>query len=277
MQDRSLRIWQENLFTMKQQKPYPDDFDGIRNKISELGGEVKENKEELNKLKSKPTVSTWAYWEDHKAKLTILLALLAVTWYVYGLILDSHIGSAIHPLQEQTNRLDGDIRNLTGIVSVLQSQVFALRFSAIPPSELKSHVEELKKLKTSLAQTPPVSPGYWPAAFQVIELFSQSAFTGVDLQSIMSRQESSFDNVGSNPPGGMSPVENSRVVLKNLIQGMVFKNSIVRFDPSVRLVNDVFINCVFIFPAAQNPSRPLQEIGKTLLASDLSTVTLNAS
>ena len=72
-------------------------------------------------------------------------------------------------------------------------------------------------------------------------------------------------------------MENRRVVLKNLIQGMVFKNSVVRFEPSVRLVNDVFINCVFILPTAENPPKALQEIGKTLLASDLVNVTLNAS
>jgi hypothetical protein len=86
-----------------------------------------------------------------------------------------------------------------------------------------------------------------------------------------------LDNVGSNPPGGFGPIKNGRVVLRNLVQGITFENSIVRFDPSVRLVNVTFINCAFIFPAVQEPSRPLQEIGQTLLASDLSRVTVNAS
>jgi len=58
---------------------------------------------------------------------------------------------------------------------------------------------------------------------------------------------------------------------------MIFRNSIIRFDRSVRLVNDVFINCIFILPTEENPPKVLQEIGKTLLTSDLSNVTLNAS
>jgi hypothetical protein len=72
-------------------------------------------------------------------------------------------------------------------------------------------------------------------------------------------------------------MENQRVVLKNHIEGLVYKNSIIRFESNVELVNDVFINCVFILPAQENPPKPLQEIGKTLLASDLARVTLNAS
>ena len=75
----------------------------------------------------------------------------------------------------------------------------------------------------------------------------------------------------------MSPIHDQRVVLKNLVQGVTFINSIVRFDPSVRLVNDTFINCVFILPAQEAPPKIFQEIGKTLLASDLAHVTISAS
>lgn len=86
-----------------------------------------------------------------------------------------------------------------------------------------------------------------------------------------------MDNVVSNPIGGIAPVKNSRVVLKNLIQGVIFENSIVRFDPSVRLVNDLFINCFFILPVEANPRERVQDIGNKLLASDLQRVTLTSS
>ena len=66
-------------------------------------------------------------------------------------------------------------------------------------------------------------------------------------------------------------------VLKNDVHGMVFRNSIIRFDLSVKLSNDVFVDCIFIFPPEQNPTGPLQQIGRTLLASNLENVTLNAS
>jgi hypothetical protein len=266
---------------MDKKKPFPDDLGGIRNKVSELVGEITGIKEELKGL-SKPSIWTWGYWEEHKAKLTVILFALAVLWYVYGLVLDSHVGVAFHPLQQQAQKLDGDIQHLTGIVSTLQTQVTALqtqvsalRYSAIPPKELKAHVEELKKLKNTLAQTPPTSPGYWPAAFQVIRLFSQSTFADIDR--LTAARESSYSNVTSRPPGLMGVATNQRVFLKNHVEGLIFKDSIIRFDPSVELVNDVFINCVFLLPVQDNPSKPLQQIGKILLASDLSKVTLNAS
>ena len=72
-------------------------------------------------------------------------------------------------------------------------------------------------------------------------------------------------------------VHEQNVLLKNLIQGVHFKNSVIHFDPSVKLVDDTFLNCVFILPPQENPPKSFQEIGRTLLTSDLSRVTLNAS
>jgi hypothetical protein len=72
-------------------------------------------------------------------------------------------------------------------------------------------------------------------------------------------------------------VHEQNVLLKNLIQGVHFKNSVIHFDPSVKLVDDTFLNCVFILPPQENPPKSFQEIGRTLLTSDLSKVTLNAS
>ncbi len=176
---------------------------------------------------------------------------------------------------DSINRMAERLTRIEGILTVSQAQNVAQKYATIPLKELKVHGEELKQLKTALAQSPPTSPGYWPAAFQVIQLLSQSNFT--DMNKIAARPESEYDNIASKPPGMFGVMENQRVVLKNRIEGLIFKNSIVRFDPSVELVNDVFINCVFLFPAQENPSKPLQEIGKTLLVSDLSKVTLNAS
>ncbi|PYU46763.1 MAG: hypothetical protein DMG54_02325 [Acidobacteria bacterium] len=72
-------------------------------------------------------------------------------------------------------------------------------------------------------------------------------------------------------------VREKNVLLKNLIEGIHFENSVIHFDASVRLVDDTFLNCVFILPPQENPPKSFQEIGRTLLTSDLSKVTLNAS
>jgi hypothetical protein len=78
--------------------------------------------------------------------------------------------------------------------------------------------------------------------------------------------------------GGAPSIMNSQnVLLKNTIEGINFSNSVVHFDPSVRLINVGFANCVFIFPADASPPKPLRQIGEALLASDLSHVTISAS
>lgn len=201
-----------------------------------------------------------------------LLALAGAGWnYAF-----SRVGSEAQFQTHTTDtitRISERLTSIEGKLTLLQAQIVGQKYSGVPPKELKSHAEELKQLKTSLAQLPTTSPGYWPAAFQVIQLFSQSNF--IDLDKVVGKSE--FSNVSSRPPGSFGVTENRRVFLKKHVEGLIFKDCIIYFDPTVELVNDVFINCVFILPAQENPSKPLQEIGKTLLASDLSKVTLNAS
>jgi len=203
------------------------------------------------------------------AIITVIVALLGITAAaVYHAVADVREETALR------TRTGDRLEKIESTLNLLTAQLAAQKYSTIPPKELKNHREELKDIRDNLAKARRDTPGYWPATFQIITLFSKASS---DIEKVAEQPEGSFDTIVNDQLGAVAPVENSRIVLKNLIQGMIFKNSIVRFDPSVRLVNDVFINCVFIFPAAENPPKPLQEIGKTLLASDLSKVTLNAS
>jgi len=228
------------------------------------------------------SVSAW-FWEERNWSIPVALVLIGGVFggavYVAGLEIDKHIQSAVSagvvPIQKDIQRIDGDTQQIKGMLSVLRAQVAVQKYSAVPPKDLKTHSEELKQLKTTVAQAPPSTPGFWPAAFQVIQLASQSSFA--DFDKIAAQHESVFDNVSSRPAGLMGVTTSQRVFLKNHVEGLIFKDSVIRFDPSVQLVNDLFINCVFLIPVQENPSKPLQEIGKTLLASDLSRVTLNAS
>jgi hypothetical protein len=263
---------------MDKKKPFPDDFGGVRNLIHDLKKEVEEIKTTNRKL------SLWALIWGERAwtiptTIMLLLAAMSGTAYISSLILDSHIQTAIQttvaPLQKDIQRIDGDLREIKGMLSVLRTEIAAEKYSKIPPKELKAHSEELKRLQKTLANLSPSSPGYWPTAFQVIQLASQSTFA--DWDKIAAMGETVLSNVTSRPPGAVVFAPNKRFFLQNHVEGMIIKNSIVRFDPNVELVNDVFINCVFLIPVQENPSKPLQEIGKTLLASDLSKVTLNAS
>lgn len=253
-------------------------FEEIESRLSEIEKHLGTRKEVSSKRFS---FFSW-FWKERNWSIPMAVVLVGAVGgsaiYVAGLEVDKHIQSAvttgIAPLQKDIQRIDGDTREIKGILAVLQTRVAVQKYSAVPPKELKTHSEELKQLKTTVAQASPSTPGYWPIAFQVIQLASQSTFTNWEK---LARRESVFDNVSSRPAGGFGVRENDRAFLKNHVEGLIFKNSIIRFDPNVELVNDVFIDCVFILPVQENPSRPLQQIGKTLLASDLSKVTLNAS
>jgi hypothetical protein len=269
----------------KPSKPYPDDLGGIRNLVNTLKKDV----EDLKLKFSKPAAPWKWFWAERNwtigASLVLLGALIAGAGGVSSLILDSHIQKAIGesttPIHDDIKKnndklleINGNVQELKGIVSVLRAQIVAERYSAVPIKDLKSHRSELKTIKEDLTQAKSTAPGYWPAAFQVIHLLSQS---NVDDTNRFKSQESEFTNVTSSPPGKLSPVLRQRAVLKGHVEGLIFKECIIRFDPNVELKNDLFINCVFLLPIQENPPRPLQEIGRTLLASDLSEVTLNAS
>jgi len=233
-----------------------------------------------------PVKSRFSLWNkagDHKivAGLIVAATVALCSFIASGFhsksneYVDGRIRTQLSPVSTQLFTIDERLSRMEGALSVLRAEAVAAKYVKAPEKELKAHHDELKDIKDRLAQSKPDVPGYWPATFQIITLFSRATF---GVEKVAAGPESSFSDVVSNPPGAISPVQNGRVVLKNLIQGMVFKNSIVRFDPSVRLVNDVFIDCVFIFPSTgETPPARLQRIGETLLSSDLSKVTLNAS
>jgi hypothetical protein len=176
---------------------------------------------------------------------------------------------------QRLKTIEQTLIRIEGKQNISQAQIVVQKFSALPRTELKQHHDELANTKATLASVPRDMDNFWPTAFQVIELLSQSTFA--DFDKIAVKPESEIDDVTSRPPGQMGIFENKKFVLKEHVEGLIFRNSIIRFDPSVVLVNDVFINCVFLLPTQNNPSGPLQEIGRTLLSSDLSNVTLNAS
>jgi hypothetical protein len=227
--------------------------------------------------------SLWNKAGDHKVVAGLIVAaILGLCSLVASAFhsksneyVDGRIQTQLSPVSAQLSSIDERLSRTEGALSVLRAEAAAAKYVKSPEKELKTHHDELRDIKDRLAQSKPNVPGYWPAAFQIITLFSRATF---DVEKVAAGPETSYDNVVSNPPGIVASTENSRVVLKNLVQGMVFKNSIIRFDPSVHLVNDVFINCVFIFPSTgETPPARLQRIGETLLSSDLSRVTLNAS
>jgi len=264
---------------MNKKSANPDDLAGIRNKIGDLQKQINRVEQIAN------TVPRWQvflrkFWEERNWSIPVTLVVLGGLgtgiWYAGSFILASSVQSSVtantKDLQADVHRIDTDVQQTKLMIRVLQSQIASQKYLAVPSKDLKAHREEINQLKNNLEQVPSSAPGYWPAAFDVITLLSQAS-SGANP---VGQAESIYDDISSNPVG-LIRVNNGRVLLKNRISGVVFENSIVRFDPSVKLTNDLFINCIFVFPAVEQPPQPLQEIGRQLLTSDLSRITLNAT
>lgn len=205
-----------------------------------------------------------------------LLGLAAAAWYfAFNKVearatFEANTGSTLASIDKRIGTMESSI-------AVLQARLVSQSLANAPQGELKTHREELSAVRSSLASSQSEVPGFWPSSFEIITLLSKASSTAVDFARLADAPESVYDNVTASQLGAISPAVGVRAVLKNHVQGVIFRDSIIRFEPSVTLTNDLFVNCIFVFPPDQNPAGPLQQIGKTLLASDLQNVTLNAS
>jgi hypothetical protein len=266
----------ENLPTenfVPEHNPFAKDFKDIRENYRNLQGVVKDLGDDVRELTqefNKPSLWT-RFWGERNWAIPAALVVLTIVGgglrYVGGLILDKHIQLSVGPLRDQLQTIQGDTQNIKGIVSVLEAQLAAQKYSSSEPTELKMHRDELKEIKTSLAGAKRDTPNFWPVSFQIIELLSKAT---AEIRN--PGKESVVDNV-SGP--GIEFGKGQVMLLKNRIANLTFHDSVIRFDPTVKLTNVTFIDCVFIFPLTQNPPKPLQEIGNALLASDLSHAVIN--
>ena len=179
---------------------------------------------------------------------------------------------------QQLKTIEQRLSGLESTLNFLRAQTVAQKYSAIPVVELKKHQSELATARQTLSRIPPDTPNFWPASFQIITLLSQAQATRV-VETVGLKPVETVDNGHFlRIPGIITlAVHDKNILLKNSISGVEFYDSVIHFDPSVKLTNVAFVNCVFIFPLEENPPKSLQQIGTTLLASDLSRVTLNAS
>jgi len=163
-----------------------------------------------------------------------------------------------------------DLTDIKGIIALIQVPSIAQKYSKVPVKELAAHREELHTLKKELQSVSPDTPNFYPASFNVINLLSLATW---QLETVGKTPPSFFSDVTLR---GVSPstVTGRNVFLKGHIEGFSFVSSVVHFDPSVVLVNVSFTNCVLVLPIQDNPSKPMQNLGQLLLASDLSHITV---
>jgi len=230
--------------------------------------------------------SFWAwFWVERNWSIPVSLIVLSAFFsgavYVAGLEIDKRIGRTISaglaPLQKDIERIDGDTRDIREGLGLLRIQLNSQKFQSLSPIDLKKHGDELRTSQKALARLAPTSPGYWPTAFELIQLVSQAN----------PNSNSSIENtpngvtmkdVHSFPLGAITR-SGEKIDLAGIISGVVFKNCVIQFETDIRLSDDLFVNCIFIFPKgkADVPPQNLQDIAKTLLASDIAKVTVKAS
>src|SRR6266404_138757 len=203
-------------------------------------------------------------WIPLAAAISILLALLALAgagWNFAFTRVDKEAR-----FQTQTASDLGQINKmLTGLqssVTLLQAQIASSRYSVAPIKDLKKHRDELNTIRNSLAQTPQSTPGYWPAAFQVITLLSKATSSVEPRHPLLELADVS--GVGSSmigyPPGSV-------IKLHKQIRDSVFTDAIIYLDFDVVLYNVTFINCTIVLPEIQTPPKPLEQIGNQLLSA----------
>jgi hypothetical protein len=261
---------------MPQHNPFSKEFQEMRESYRHMARVVLGIEQDVGDLKRKPEKpSIWSkLWKERGWAIPTAVVLIGSigtgAWYTGGLIVDKHIQASIKPLAEDLRKVANETARIGGIVSVLQAQIAAQKYSASEPTDLKNHRDELNQMKNNLSGVKKDTPNFWPASFEIIELLSKAT-------SEISNpgKEGILDNV-TGP--GFEFRRGNGYLLKNQIANLVFYENVIRFDPSVRLINVTFINCVFIFPSVQPPPVPLQEITSALLAADLShAVIKNAS
>jgi hypothetical protein len=252
----------------------PDGLTAVWKSVHKIEKEIKEIKTNL----PKPSFSFWRwFWTERNwsigAMLVLLGAVATCIWYIGGLILDNHLGSALGPTNRDIATINGQIGDIKNEIAIMRAQFAATKYSAVPPQEMKQHRTELTEIKDNLAAVKRDTPGFWPASFQVINLLSratspvQPKYPLLDLSDI----HGAGGEIFKYPPGSV-------LKLHKIIENVILRDAIVYLDSNVVLHNVTFIDCTLVLPEVQqSPPRPLQQIGDQLLTtSDLSHITLTA-
>ena len=122
-------------------------------------------------------------WIPLAGAISIFLALLALAGAGWNFAFTRVDKEARFQTQTASDlgQINKMLAGLQSSVTLLQAQFASSRYSAAPIKDLKKHRDELNTIRNSLAQTPQSTPGYWPAAFQIITLASK-ATSPVDAQ-----------------------------------------------------------------------------------------------
>lgn len=158
--------------------------------------------------------------------------------------------------------------------------------SALPPKQFAQSLPALHKVTeqtAKVATTPAVlqkvseqlqsvssnTDDYWPTVLRFIQFSSARLASNAP-------PEGSPVNVFYTNVSGIRPPEGGTYQLKGMIANMTFVNSrIILTETPVFFQNARFIDCAFDLPAIENPPVYLRQTGRQLLASGITSGTLN--
>lgn len=144
------------------------------------------------------------------------------------------------------------------------------RVSEQPIESVKPAPQLLKTVAANLSKVDENSEGYWPAVLKFISFASAGLANNAPPPGSPVNGELSNDiGLGNMPPGRVYR-------LAGKIENITFTNSRIVFtDEPVYFRNVHFIGCAFDMPDLSNPPTYLKATGQELLASGLTSATLN--
>jgi hypothetical protein len=219
----------------------------------------------VNKKSRWAKLAEW-FWAERNWSIPTSLGVLAaigawVAW-ITVLWLGPFIDRRIEPVSKGIMALEKRVGYLEGKDGIRAARAVVEDLKTLPVDAIKKHSAQLLEAKRQLSDVKDKrSSDYWSATLGVLRLASIA----------QSQHIVSLDLKGANHIEKVSGVDfgvgNSHI-LKGPVSNCTFKDSVIVFEPDIILINDLFINCVFLLPTEiDNPSPQLKGIGQQLLAA----------
>lgn len=242
-----------------------------RDDLGKIEGRLDTIINDIEAIKGSKGFWKW-FWEERSWTIATALVtvplLITLSSFVLGSWIDQRIDQHLSPIARDIRGVSDRIARIEGRLKIQDASNVVNSLSGAPTKDLREHSGELKKLKSELAKTDKQLPNFYPTAFQLITLTSKSLTATPPPQG----PELTFKD-----SQGMR-VSSRTVELIQTVSDAVFTDCVITLDPSVRLYNVLFVNCVFFFPTNQFlPPPNLKRIADELLEADLSRAKITTS
>jgi hypothetical protein len=191
--------------------------------------------------------------------VVIVLAILGGSGWVFDLYLDHALTIHLQPLRDDIAHIDKRVTRIEAAAKIQSASAVVKDLKNAPVADIQKHRDQIQNAKQTLAHAADKTlPDYWPTTAGILRLASVSA-SSPTINLGLEPTNSAKNVFGLTLPPG-------RWILSGTISHCMFKNSVIVFDPSVKLQEVIFINCIFLLPEnIESPAPSIRNIGEKLL------------